>query len=1075
MKKLVLLVASVLLSTMTLILPWSAQTVAAASTPNYSDTFQTKDATTITDTTTSSTFTAFSGDTFNYWKFDSNSVTTKQPQGGIAYVSSTPNGQCTEGKTTFETDGSDHLPFSDNTVDSSQYRAATPPSSDLNKKLETNDVMLVSGTTAYYWGFRKSANQSICSLQVQVKQTSAIAAPAGGGAGNAITFDWVDAGTIQNAAQTTKDGSVWTYTLAADTNPAQFRTTSTYGTNSDQQGSCTDYITVPSAGSTTGYYFFQDNSNRQPTSSGSGQNTNIIFQQASGTPTGKDPASGCYGFRFSITLDATNAALPAGTGAGSGSAAVAAPTCDVGSLSWIVCSVISAADDTIKFMETKVQEQLQFSPLSSNSTTNSDGSSSLYSVWKSFRNLADVFFVLIFMLVIFGTAFGMDNYTVKKILPKLIAAAILIQFSYYIVGIMVDISNVLGAGINSLVSLTPAGGTAKTASSAVGFSIIGLAGIGTIVGLALTGVWIPALLGIIGAVIALFVAYITLQLRIIIIEVLVVIAPIAFLAGVLPNTEKWFKRWRAMLLDLLMMYPVIMLLFLGGTIFSITPSVSGAPGTASSQNVFQALIKALAPIIVFFLIPATFKIAEGALTKGGGMLRKTVGKGVNSGASGLGKRAKEAQTERALKKIGTQQTEPPKGLLGKLGQRTAITRAGYGFHTQEGLTARRESQMLGAVSKVESTEQAGFARKFENMNKDAIMERIMDTKSTANERKAGLSTLAKKRETGTLNKILQGKYGGDVSNAEYKSGVSGSFSELKAASPHLVMGDKDGSAYDNLNAEGLASLNPDGWGAAAARAQSNPVARQNMADAIERINATPNLNGKITPANRATMNSIHTPQGGTPAGSSSTGATSGAARATTPAQANAALDTYADHVASLGYTRPSRDELTDRLKTDPTFSAAVDTATAHGTPVHNVLPPMTSAPTTTTAHINIPPAAPIVAPATGGAPTFAGNNSGVAPVQAAASAPSDNPAAPASPAPAQPKPAPRPNTSAWFRNHLSGTDRPSGRIIVPPLPGDTGTGGSGTTGTSPAARQQPRISERLVDPRVEGQSDDHLA
>ncbi|MCZ6324111.1 hypothetical protein O5165_25825, partial [Escherichia coli] len=39
---------------------------------------------------------------------------------------------------------------------------------------------------------------------------------------------------------------------------------------------------------------------------------------------------------------------------------------------------------------------------------------------------------------------GLNNYSIKKMLPRLIVAAILVNLSYYICAIAVDISNILG-------------------------------------------------------------------------------------------------------------------------------------------------------------------------------------------------------------------------------------------------------------------------------------------------------------------------------------------------------------------------------------------------------------------------------------------------------------------------------------------------------------------------------------------------------------------------------------------------------------------------------------------------------
>src|SRR5262249_7018317 len=74
----------------------------------------------------------------------------------------------------------------------------------------------------------------------------------------------------------------------------------------------------------------------------------------------------------------------------------------------------------------------------------------VYQIWSAFRNVATVFFILIFFLTVFGTAIGWDNYTIKKVLPRLIAGAILVPFSLYICVILVDIGNVVGQGLVAL-------------------------------------------------------------------------------------------------------------------------------------------------------------------------------------------------------------------------------------------------------------------------------------------------------------------------------------------------------------------------------------------------------------------------------------------------------------------------------------------------------------------------------------------------------------------------------------------------------------------------------------------------
>ena len=71
-------------------------------------------------------------------------------------------------------------------------------------------------------------------------------------------------------------------------------------------------------------------------------------------------------------------------------------------------------------------------------------------MWEaaSFQRL----FIILLLVVIFSqiTGVGIDNYGIKKILPKLIIAAILINLSYWICVAFVDLSNILGNSFQAM-------------------------------------------------------------------------------------------------------------------------------------------------------------------------------------------------------------------------------------------------------------------------------------------------------------------------------------------------------------------------------------------------------------------------------------------------------------------------------------------------------------------------------------------------------------------------------------------------------------------------------------------------
>src|SRR6266404_1674952 len=97
----------------------------------------------------------------------------------------------------------------------------------------------------------------------------------------------------------------------------------------------------------------------------------------------------------------------------------AAPVCDAGpAFTWIICGAIKTVVWVIDWIRDNIIVPfLHEPPLDKNDPNITP----VYNIWAGFRNVASIFFILIFFLVIFGTAIGWDNYTVKKILPRLVA------------------------------------------------------------------------------------------------------------------------------------------------------------------------------------------------------------------------------------------------------------------------------------------------------------------------------------------------------------------------------------------------------------------------------------------------------------------------------------------------------------------------------------------------------------------------------------------------------------------------------------------------------------------------------
>jgi len=325
------------------------------------------------------------------------------------------------------------------------------------------------------------------------------------------------------------------------------------------------------------------------------------------------------------------------------------PTCDthIGDpLTWILCPIFNGMANMSQWIfNSLLQPFLITAPIS---VSPSDPS---YKVWNQFRLYGNIVLVFGILFIVFSESIGggvLDAYTVKKMLPRLLVAAILINLSIYIVAFAVDITNIIGSGIGDLL-ISPLKATGAWNFSVNGFQGIGVFAVG-LLGLFLTGgflvglgavlfgsaagftsVLFVAMLVILPIVLGLLATFVTLIIRKGLILFLVLVSPIAFALYCLPNTEQYFKRWWKLLLEALLIYPIVIIIFSVGAILSvtiltansITPGQLGVsqPGVnAAGAAVSLTLGQVTAVIVAFFLqflpllaIPFAFRIAGGVL------------------------------------------------------------------------------------------------------------------------------------------------------------------------------------------------------------------------------------------------------------------------------------------------------------------------------------------------------------------------------------------------------------------------------------------------------------------------------
>lgn len=205
--------------------------------------------------------------------------------------------------------------------------------------------------------------------------------------------------------------------------------------------------------------------------------------------------------------------------------------------------------------------------------------------WIVTRDLANMFFIVVLLIIAFGTILGSSTYHYEKNLPRLLIMAVVINFSKTICGIFIDMGQVVmltfvngfkeaAAGnfvnafqINKLLALGENGGETFGLVVAMMFAFI------------LTAIAVSVVL----------VMLVVLIFRIVVLWVLIILSPIAFLASAIPkggdHYAQWWKEFKAQIIK----GPVIAF-FLWLSLASVQQSGGGlaskgfVPSSAASKS-----------------------------------------------------------------------------------------------------------------------------------------------------------------------------------------------------------------------------------------------------------------------------------------------------------------------------------------------------------------------------------------------------------------------------------------------------------------------------------------------------------
>ena len=260
--------------------------------------------------------------------------------------------------------------------------------------------------------------------------------------------------------------------------------------------------------------------------------------------------------------------------------------------------------------------------------------------WTITRDIANLGFVLVAIIIAIATIARYQQYTAKSLLVRLIAAAILVNFSLVLAGFVLDFSQVVTDFFLSRIMSGDTDGLARALTGAFapqkylttpaadfesqvagGFSIV----LGAIVNLGASIVFLTITLITIAALGIMFVV------RYLWITFLLVIAPITWLFYVVPSLSGEFKRWWSNFIKWTFFAPAVSFFLYLSLVMAGTLTAEQSVSAAVPQSLVDVLKNGLNAIVLAGLMLGGIIVAQSMGIAGASGAMKVV-QGIGTGA-----------------------------------------------------------------------------------------------------------------------------------------------------------------------------------------------------------------------------------------------------------------------------------------------------------------------------------------------------------------------------------------------------------------------------------------------------------
>ncbi|OGN05429.1 MAG: hypothetical protein A3B99_01130 [Candidatus Yanofskybacteria bacterium RIFCSPHIGHO2_02_FULL_44_12b] len=399
--------------------------------------------------------------------------------------------------------------------------------------------------------------------------------------------------------------------------------------------------------------------------------------------------------------------------------------------------------------------------------------------WRIIRDFTNMFFIVILVIMAFATIFDISKYDYRNILPKFLIAAVLINFSLVIGGMIINFSQVLSSTFltsigdaaaqlgHNLVKGVPTiqfGNTAVT----VGQTTQAVVGQGAIIAISTIVLMVMML-------ISMGTAIIFALIRIPVLWFLLIMSPIAWLTGILPSTQhinqKWWKNFWAwtFFLPIYLFFLYFGIYFLnesGNTLGQLNANFSAGEITSiglTFQTIFNFVLVGIFLIGGAAMAMSMSMFSGTSVVRAASWSRKAAGGILTLGQGGVISRAAKERREQFQKEgfKGTPVDRWTGGIAGKIygGKEGSESRADI-FRKAFGVTGIDDKRI---AAEVESARRRILAEN-PDRNEEALR-RKMNTSNSKGERIAAAELLREfhqELKAPEIKKIYE-DYGGDKS------------------------------------------------------------------------------------------------------------------------------------------------------------------------------------------------------------------------------------------------------------------------------------------------------------------------